>query len=104
MLHDDGPAATGDRAMDHSTFETACKHDGYADIEEKNGPADFTAKPHTHPFAVRALILSGEFRLIRDGQTEVFHPGATFSMEADCEHAEAFGPHGASYLVARKHA
>jgi quercetin dioxygenase-like cupin family protein len=90
--------------MDHSTFETACKHDGYADVEEKSGPADFTSKPHTHPFAVRALILSGEFRLTRDGQTEVFHPGETFSMQAHCEHAESFGPHGASYLVARKHA
>lgn len=90
--------------MDHSTFKTACMHEGYADVEEKSGPADFTSKPHTHPFAVRALILSGEFRLTRDGRTEVFHPGATFSMEANCEHAEGFGPHGASYLVARKHA
>jgi quercetin dioxygenase-like cupin family protein len=89
--------------MDHSAFTTACKHDGYDDVEEKKGPAGFTTKPHTHPFSVRGLVLSGEFRLTRDGQMEVYHSGGSFSMEAGCEHAESFGDQGATYLVARKH-
>ena len=57
-----------------------------------------------HPFAARALVLSGEFPLTRDGQSEGFHPGATFTMDANCEHAEGAGPHGAACLVARKYA
>jgi hypothetical protein len=89
--------------MDHTIFATACKNDGFGDMEEKSGMANFSSKPHTHPFAVRALILSGEFRLTRNGETEVFRPGASFSMQAGCEHAESYGPHGATYLVARKH-
>ena len=89
--------------MDHSAFETACKHDGFGAVEEKHGPAGFTSKPHTHPFAVRVLVLTGEFRLSRNDDTEVFHSGASFAMESGCEHAESFGEHGATYLVARKH-
>lgn len=67
-------------------------------------PAGFASKPHTHPFAVRGLVLSGEFHLTRNGETEVLRSGATFSMPAHCEHAERFGPNGATYVVARKHA
>jgi len=89
--------------MDHHAFETACKHDGYSDVEEKHGPPGFTSQMHTHPFAVRALVLSGEFTLNRGGEAQAFHAGGTFSLEAGCEHAESFGPAGATYLVARKH-
>lgn len=90
--------------MDQAKFEFECQRDGYGEVERKSGPADFTSKPHTHPFSVRALVLSGEFRLARNGRTEVFLPGATFALEAGCEHAESFGPHGATYAVARKDA
>ena len=87
---------------DNTAFENACKQAGFGEVEQKSGPANFNSKPHTHPFSVRGLILSGEFRLTRDGSTEVFLPGASFSMDAGCEHAESFGPTGATYLVARK--
>ena len=88
--------------MDHSTFERACKNDGFETVEEKQGVPGFTSKMHTHPFTARILVLTGEFSVTRDGQTEVYHGGGTFTMESGCEHAESFGADGSTYLVARK--
>ena len=90
--------------MDQDSFVAACRREGFGDVEEKTGQPGFTSKLHTHPFAVRAMVLTGEFSLTRNGATEVFRPGGTFVMDAGCEHAEAFGPDGSKYLVARKHA
>ena len=89
--------------MDPKAFSSACKRDGYDDVEQRQGTPGFTAKPHTHPFSVRGLVLDGEFRLTRNGETQVCRAGDSFSMESGCEHAESFGADGATYLVARKH-
>ncbi len=88
--------------MDTAAFEAALRSDGYDDIDRREGKAGFTAKPHTHPFAVRILVLAGEFTLIRGDARETYGPGQIFAMEAECEHAESFGPEGATYVIGRK--
>ncbi len=89
--------------MDTTAFEASCRADGYDDIARREGKAGFTARPHTHPFHVRAMVLQGEFTLIRNGTPERYGPGDTFAMEAGCEHAESFGPQGASYVIGKRH-
>jgi quercetin dioxygenase-like cupin family protein len=88
--------------MDTSAFEASLREDGFGDAERKDGQPGFSCAPHTHPFDVRVLVLRGEFGLVRDGATQTFGAGDVFAMEAGCEHAESFGPQGASYLVGRK--
>ena len=90
--------------MDHSVFEQSCVRDGFDALEEKQGQPGFTSTMHTHPFTARIMVLSGEFSVTRDGGTEVYTSGGSFTMEAGCEHAESFGADGSTYLVARKHA
>ena len=89
--------------MDRAAFEASCTQDGYVDVEQREGEPGFASTPHTHPFAVRGLVLSGEFRLSRLGATETFLEGDSFTMEAGCEHAESFGDEGACYVIARMH-
>jgi quercetin dioxygenase-like cupin family protein len=57
---------------------------------------------HSHPFEVRALMLSGELQLTFEGRTQVCKAGDIFTMRAGCEHEERFGPAGATYLAGRK--
>ena len=89
--------------MNRSTFEKSCRDDGFTDIQEREGEVGHVSSPHTHPFAVRGLVLGGEFTLARGGETRTYREGESFAMDADCEHAESFGPSGARYVIARKH-
>ena len=48
-------------------------------------------------------MLQGVFTLTRDGKTDNYKPGETFTMERGCLHYESYGPEGAVVLVGRKH-
>ena len=89
--------------MDATTFQAKARADGFSDIESRDGAANFMAKPHTHPFDVRALVLDGEFTLHRDGGAQTYRAGETFAMDAECMHAEQFGGAGSRYILARRH-
>jgi quercetin dioxygenase-like cupin family protein len=89
--------------MDSTTFTTGLKASGYDDIAEKHGPANSTSEPHSHPFAVRGLVIAGEFILTKDDVPASYRAGDTFEMDANCIHREASGSEGSVYLVGRKH-
>ena len=89
--------------MDATTFEASLRTAGITDIEQRDGAPNFAAKPHTHPFEVHALVLAGEFMLDRNGATEKYQTGDTFTMEPGCMHAEIFGPEGSKYMLGRRH-
>ena len=89
--------------MDQAAFELSCRSDGFEAVEKKQGTPGFTSDTHTHPFTARIMVLDGEFSITRNGATEVFNAGGSFTMESGCVHAEAFGADGSTYLVARKH-
>jgi quercetin dioxygenase-like cupin family protein len=89
--------------MDTSAFEAALKADGFGDIEKKTVPPNVVNPVHTHPFAVRILVLSGEMTVTANGTVNTCRAGDTFAMEAGCEHFEQYGGEGSVYLVGRKH-
>lgn len=89
--------------MDTQAFEAALKSDGYNDIARRDGAPNGKAEPHTHPFAVRGLVLAGTFILTRNGAPETYRAGDTFAMEPGCVHFESFGPEGSQYILGRKH-
>jgi quercetin dioxygenase-like cupin family protein len=65
---------------------------------EPNGYLDL----HTHPFEVKALILSGSIDLLIDRLCQNFGPGDIFHLAYEEQHAETYGPKGVHYLAARK--
>lgn len=89
--------------MDTSAFEAALKADGFAEIERKTVAPNVVNSVHTHPFAVRLLVLSGEMTVTANGSAHTCRSGDTFAMEPGCEHFEQYGVDGAVYLVGRKH-
>ncbi len=89
--------------MDTSAFETALKADGYGEIEKKTVAPNVVNSAHTHPFAVRIMVLSGEMTVTANGAARTCRAGDTFAMDPGCEHFEQYGAEGAVYLVGRKH-
>jgi hypothetical protein len=57
---------------------------------------------HRHPFAARALVVSGEMWLTARGETRHLLPGDEFELDADEPHAERYGDDGATYWVGRR--
>ena len=88
--------------MDTHVFESELKRDGY-DVMTNTTPGAKVNPEHSHPFDVKGLVLKGVFTLTRDGKTDSYKPGETFTMERGCLHYESYGPEGAVVLVGRKH-
>ena len=88
--------------MDIQAFEAELTKTGFGDIVHKDGPPRGTSEPHHHDFAVRGLVLSGEFILTKQGIPTSYHSGDTFEMASKCTHFEAFGPDGSTYIIGRQ--
>ncbi|MEX8496158.1 cupin domain-containing protein, partial [Sphaerotilus sp.] len=58
---------------------------------------------HTHPFAVQAQVVRGEFWLDMGETTRHLQAGDTFALDAEVPHTERYGPEGATFWVARRH-
>ncbi len=85
-------------------FEAAARQEGYDEVVERNWPADAVAALHEHPFAVKALVVAGEMWLTEGDATRHLQPGDDFELAAAAPHAERYGPSGATYWAARRHA
>ncbi len=90
--------------MDQDEFKAALLKDGFDDIDVRTVEAHVHNKGHAHAFDVRALMLSGELTLSAQGKQTTYRTGEIFTLPANCEHVEQFGPQGAKYLVGRRHA
>ncbi len=77
------------------------QRDGY-EVSTRSMEANRHNGTHSHPFEVRAVMLSGELTLRYDGITQLCRSGDVFTMQAGCEHEEQFGSEGATYLVGRR--
>lgn len=88
--------------MDRTDFEASLRRDGYAPAVEVALAPDERREAHTHPFAVRGLVLRGRFGLACDSEDALYGPGEVFELERDREHYEHTGAEGAAYLVGRR--
>ena len=93
--------------MDRPSFDTytrAAKADGFDEVLERTWAPSTVLESHTHPFALRALVVAGEMWLIVGDRERHLLPGDEFALERDVPHAERYGAQGATYWVARRHA
>ena len=65
--------------MDRQTFEAELKRDGY-DIQTNTTPGVKVNPEHSHPFDVRAMVVQGALTLTRDGASQTYRAGETFTM------------------------
>ena len=91
--------------MDQLTFqafEAAARAQGFDDVLERRWAPATVVDVHTHPFAVRALVVQGEMWLsVGDGVRHLL-PGNEFTLDYAVPHAERYGAEGATYWVARR--
>ena len=86
-------------------FAQALRAQGFDEVVERQWPPGEIVPTHTHPFAVEALVVAGELWLgCGDAEPRHLRPGDRFSLGAHQPHDERYGPDGATYWVARRHA
>ena len=89
--------------MDANAFEAALKAEGFTEIETKSMDARPANASHRHPFDARALVLEGEMRVTCDGEVHTCRAGDSFTLLANREHTEQYGPDGARFIIGRRH-
>ena len=86
------------------SFKRDARAEGFDEIVERTWAPSTVIDTHTHPFAVRALVIEGEMWLVVGDSERHLVPGDEFALERDQAHAERYGPQGATYWAARRHA
>ncbi len=89
--------------MDQATFTRQLAEEGFNEILTKTSPPGKFLGAHSHPFAVKALVLQGDITLGIADRLTTYHAGEVFTLPLGCEHTERCGAQGFSYLVGRKH-
>ena len=83
-------------------FAARARARGYDEVVERQWAQGTVVDPHTHPFALEALVVQGEMWLTVGGATRHLLPGDSFALDGDAPHAERYGAEGATYWVARR--
>ena len=85
------------------TFTRDAQAEGFDEVLERTWPPSAVLDSHTHPFAVKALVVEGEMWLTVGDDVRHLLPGDEFALEREVPHAERYG-RGATYWAARRHA
>jgi quercetin dioxygenase-like cupin family protein len=93
----DAAAAAGFEA-----FEAEARADGYTEVLVREWAPGQRVAEHTHPFALRVQVVRGELVLTFEGQARGLRAGERFELPLAAPHAEAYGPEGATFWVARR--
>lgn len=83
------------------TFQSVALAEGFDEVVERVWAPGTVLEEHTHPYAVKAMVVQGEMWLTVAGQTQHLRPGDLFELEHGEPHAERYGSEGATYWVAR---
>jgi hypothetical protein len=87
--------------MDFKKFEAEERAAGCDEVIERKWQPNQVAGMHSHPFAVRALVVQGEMWLTVGEHTQHLRAGDRFELDHDVPHNERYGPEGATYWAAR---
>jgi quercetin dioxygenase-like cupin family protein len=83
-------------------FAASARAAGFEEVVERTWAPGTEVATHTHPFAVRALVVHGDFWLTAAGATRHLRPGDRFELAFEEPHAERYGSDGATFWAARR--
>ena len=92
------------RELTFETFAAAAKARGFDEVLEREWQPSLVLDTHTHPFALKALVVQGEMWLVVGNDEQHLLPGDVFTLERDAPHIERYGTEGATYWAARRNA
>ncbi len=90
-------------AMDETTFRAQLAQDGFTEVLLREWPANTVLPDHQHVFDARLLVLGGEFRLDKAGESLQLRAGQTCEVPRDQPHAEHYGAENVTLLVGRRY-
>ena len=88
---------------DFDAFSRAARTEGFDEVIERKWSPSTVLDTHTHPFAVKALVVQGEMWLTVGDDVRHLCPGDSFELDLAVPHAERYGTDGATYWVARSY-
>ncbi|NDD23779.1 MAG: AraC family transcriptional regulator [Betaproteobacteria bacterium] len=83
-------------------FSAQAMDDGFDEIIQKEWAPNLVIEKHTHPFDARVQVATGLVKLELATGAQTFEAGQSFFIPRGTEHAEQYGPNGATFWVARK--
>ena len=89
--------------LSYEEFEVAARAEGFDEVLARDWKAGQVLETHTHPFAVKALVVRGDFWLTEGDSVRHLQAGDRFELERDAPHAERYGEQGATFWAARRH-
>ena len=92
------------RAATFEAFEAQARAQGFDEVLVREWQPGQVMHSHTHPFAIDALVVRGEFRLVCGGTERLVRAGEGFELAREVPHEEHYGPEGATFWVARRNA
>ena len=87
---------------DFQAFQAQARGEGFDEVLSREWAPGVVLDTHTHPFAVKALVVAGEMWLTVGDDTRHLLPGDRFELDREVPHAERYGAAGATYWVARR--
>jgi quercetin dioxygenase-like cupin family protein len=90
------------RADSFEAFEAEARRQGFDEVLVREWKPAQVMDTHTHPFAIDALVVRGEFTLRCGGEERHLKAGDGFELPRDVPHSEHYGPEGATFWVARR--
>lgn len=88
--------------MNKDQFLELLSQSGFPDPIEVQQAPNGGLDRHTHPFAVRALVLEGDIEIETDEGTRRYLAGDVFELRYEQPHTETYGSLGVKYLASRK--
>ena len=88
--------------MNTVQFLEMLSQEGCPDPVEVLQPTNRSLGVHSHPFAVKALVIEGSIEISIAGHTQSYGVGDIFELADQELHSESYGPYGVRYLASRK--
>ncbi len=89
--------------MNTTQFIEMLQREGYPDPVEVRQAPNGALGEHTHPFAVKALVIDGSIDITIQGNRKTYSTGDVFQLRFEEPHSESYGPTGVIYLASRNH-
>jgi len=84
-------------------FIEMLQQQGFPDPVEVKQVPNGSLGEHTHPFAVKALVIDGSIDISIQGDRKTYSMGDVFQLGFEELHSESYGPTGVTYLASRNH-
>lgn len=93
-----------DRLPDFETYRADALAKGYDEVLERRWAPGTVTGTHSHPFEVAAVLVQGEMWLEQGPISVHLVSGSGFELKPNVPHSERYGPQGALFFSARRHA